>query len=283
MTNSTDAVTTAARQLGRLGYDTEHTDVGGAPAAVATPGPDAEDVLTDRRRHRGSPRAVALEPVDADADPVELVDAVAHAIRNDRLCLFLTRTDNGRDPDAAVNRVRDVLTDPVAAADVTDGNRTFYHLPNRIRLAEGGLALYRTDGPITDTPPAPTWHEETPEEDDSGRTGTDRKRLVFADGDRTVAVLDSAGELACPGPSRSDFPFSYHRGEDKRFHVRSRSGREVGTFTGVRAMRRSGFRPVPEPLVPEFAFERSPTDAWAVLGPDGRLVTARGNKTLDRD
>jgi len=248
----------------RLGYD---ASVETAPLASPTDG--ATPIA-------GDPAPVEATVLDG-TDPHEAVAVVARAASRDRVALLVAP-----DEDAG-RRLRDLLADPpVLRAESDTGARGFHTGADRVHLDEGGLALHVTrDGPPHPTP-AFEWDEEPePEAGDERRerTGTDRRRLVLAADGEVVTRLDGVGALACPGPSRERFTHHYRREDDRLFHVYDAGGTPAGVFAGVRAMRERGFHPVPAPVVPEHLFhdaERPPRRCWAVLGPDGGLVTDTG-------
>lgn len=214
-----------------------------------------------------------IEVVATDGDPVRVTTALGNARKRGRDVLFVP---DGPEPERSADRVVGVLSDPVGAKAVdADGYRTLYPGPDRVHLAEGGLAAVGTD----DLGPGPArsidfeWFEEPADRsgDASGadghddRTGSDDQRLVLEADGHAVAVVDGVDELSCPGPDRAAVPFYYRRGDDRLFHVFRSDGSPVGVFDGVRRMRRQGFVPIPAPLVPERELSGSPAGHWGVV------------------
>jgi hypothetical protein len=210
---------------------------GDGPAAVAVDG-SAPDAVTDR--------PLAVEPLagragvggrpspGGDTLALTVVARLAAAARDGQATLFVAA------PETAAT-VRDLLTEPFCCRARADGRRTFHSIPDRILLTDDSYACVRTDGGVT-------WREE-PAGSGPGDAGGDTRLVCEADG--TVrAALASVDALRCPGPEPTAFPFRYRRGDDKRMHVHDRE-RDLGTFTGVAAMKAHGYRPVPLPLVPE--------------------------------
>jgi hypothetical protein len=166
------------------------------------------------------------------ADPTVVVDAVAAAAKRGRFALLAA------DPDTA-REAHTVLTDPPGAASVDDeGNRTFYHVPDRLRVGSEGFGAVRADGPLT-------WRETR---DEAGVTGETTTRIVLEADGKVQAAFDAYTDLACPAPTA--FPYAYRRGSDKRIHV-TRAGREVGVYDSIRELKADAYVPVPDPLVPE--------------------------------
>jgi hypothetical protein len=246
------------------------------PAAVATPGPDADppvpvdgalalEPLETRSRVR---RARDAGPEQAPAvDPTRVVDGVAAAAARDLTVVFVVDA-------AGAAGVREVLTDPPAVRAVDgDGCRTFYDVPDRLST-DDGLACVRADEP-------PVWREESAtggitgrRTDDGATDGPPRRLVLTADGE-VQAAFDDHAALACPAPGA--FPYTYRRGDDGRMHVRNRAGREVGVYGTLRGLKADAYRPVPDPLVPE---THLPTGlrlrtAWtlAVVGDGVRFAT----------
>ena len=177
------------------------------------------------------PSTVSVECLETAA-PTPVVDAVAAAAHRGRFALLAV-------PASIAADVRGVLTDPPGAkARDERGNRTFYHVPDRLRVGPEGFGAIRADGELT-------WRERS---EPSGIQSEQTTRIhLEADGD-VQAVFDGYGEVACPTPAA--FPYHYRRDQDKRIHVRT-AEREVGVYTSIRAMKRDAYVPVPDPLVPE--------------------------------
>ena len=199
-------------------------------------------------------RDVAVEALPS-AEPTGVVDAVAAAAREGRFALLAADRRTARDAHA-------VLTDPPAVRSVDDdGHRTFYEVPDRLRVGDAGFGAVRADGDLL-------WREET----SGGVTGDRGVRLVLEADGRVQAAFDGYTALACPAPA--SFPYTYRREADKRIHVLDRDGREVGVYGSIRAMKANAYRPVPDPLVPEIHL---PDDvrlsrAWAVAVVEGDEV-----------
>lgn len=263
-----------------LGYDVARPDDG--PPAIATPTDRSRLPLAAAGRTTPGdpasgrrPAEVAVEPLAADAvTPTMLASRLWNDSRHDRLALFVV-------PASAAEDALAVLRSPALVRRRSPaGARSFFTGPDRVPLAEGGYAAVRTDArsPAVDW----DWSEEPatgpldPARDaargsdathvtDADAAGDDRRRLVCRVGGEPVAVLDGVDALSCP--PTSTFPFVYRRGSDRRFHLRTADGRAVGTFGGVAAMRRSGYHPVPMPLVPEHLLPADTRvgDAWLLL------------------
>jgi hypothetical protein len=166
------------------------------------------------------------------ADPTFIVDAVAAAAKRGRFALLAA------DPKTALE-AHTVLTDPPGAQRVDDdGNRTFYHVPDRLRVGDEGFGAIRADGDFI-------WRETC---DEAGITGDDATRIVLEADGKVQAAFDAYTNLACPAPTA--FPYAYRRGADKRIHV-TKDGREVGVYNSIREMKADAYVPVPDPLVPE--------------------------------
>jgi len=234
VTGELDAV---AAGLDTRGYDLTRPEDAGEPAAVATPRVDARPLLDHRPVDR---RPVAVER--GTRDPTTVLHRVAGAARDGRLCLFVAA------PETAA-AIREILTGG-GVREERNGCRAFYDVPDRVSCSDGSLGACRTDAELI-------WREEAI----GGRL-----RLVLFDGDHRAAVLEGIGALTDAGPDPAVFPYTYRRGSDKRLHVTDRSGREVGVFNTVRAMKGEAYRPVAEPLIPEHVFRASTrlSDAWAI-------------------
>lgn len=261
MSESLDRARVALRSRG---YTVTTPEDRAAPAAVATPGPDAappvpvdgglalESVATRSRVRRSS------DPATPAVDPTRVVDAVAAATDRGLACLFLV-------DERGAAAVREVLTDPPAVRAVdADGCRTFYDVPDRLSTGEG-LACVRADD-------APTWREEPVTDGVTGGAPPDGAsdpptRLVLAADGELHAAFDDYPSLACP--TAEAFPYTYRRGPDKRIHVRNREGREVGVYASLRGMRADAYRPVPDPLVPEVHLDGDLGTAWLLAVDDG--------------
>jgi hypothetical protein len=244
---STEAVVADLRERG---YDIERPHGPTTPAAVATGG-DPPAGRTDA--------PLAVEPL-AEATPLHLVARLADAARNGRAPLLVV---DDRDAETAL----DVLGEPLLVREETDGRRTFYTIPDRIRLTDGTLACVRTDGEFT-------WCETAPGGVTADRDGDAPPGLVLETDGRVVAAFDSVAGLTCPGPDPAAFPYRYARGDDRRIHVFDRD-REVGRYGGIAAMKANAYRPVPLPLVPEHHVRDDPALArhWLVATTDDRAVT----------
>jgi len=211
--------------LRERGYEIDRPSGSATPAAVATGG-DAPAAITDA--------PLAVEPLAA-VTPLHLVARLADAARSGHAPLLVV---DGADRDTA----REVLDAPLLVDEETDGRRTFYTVPDRIRLTDGTLACVRTDGGFT-------WRETEGGGITNDATDGDAPLVLETEG-RDVAAFDGVDGLTCPGPDPGAFPYRYARGEDKRIHVFDRE-REVGVYNGVAAMKANAYRPVPLPLVPE--------------------------------
>jgi hypothetical protein len=177
------------------------------------------------------PTDVSVEELPS-ADPTVVVDAVAAAAKRGQFALLVA------DPTTAAES-HAVLTDPPGAAKTdADGHRTFYHVPDRLRVGSEGFGAIRADGDLV-------WREA---HDEAGITGDAVTRIVLEADQKVHAVFDAYTDLACPTPTA--FPYAYRRGEDKRIHV-TKNGREVGVYTSIRDMKADAYVPVPDPLVPE--------------------------------
>lgn len=258
----------------RHGYEVDRPARSWLPEAIAT----LADETGGRPLFGDETAPVAVEPLDAsDVEPTTVVSRLWNNSNHGRRSLFVVPGD---DADALAATVVGLLSAPACVADeADDGCRTFYNGPDRIKLAGGGYALHKA------TDPDFQWFEVPDERDadTADRTGTDRRRVVLADGDEEVAVVDGVDGLGCP--PASTFPYSYRRNpRDKCFHVTDASGREVGVFTDVRSMRAAAYEPIPMPFVPEHLFDESVRSLWAVLVDDGegrRLYTADGRVPLE--
>ena len=236
MTGEFDAIAAA---LDARGYDVSSPEAPGEPVAIAIPdaGRRTRPLLDHRPVDR---RPVAVER--GTRDPTTVLHRVAGAARAGRLCLFVAT------PGTAA-AIRDVLAGG-GLCEERDGCRAFYDAPDRIACTDGSLGACRTDAELL-------WREAVV---------AGQRRLVLYDGDYRAVVLDGTDALADDGPAPAAFPYTYRRGSDKRLHVTDRSGREVGVFNTVRAMRSEAYRPVAEPLIPDHVFRASTrlSDAWAV-------------------
>ena len=189
------------------------------------------------------------------ADPTVVVDAVAAAAKRGRFALLAADPETAREAHA-------VLTDPPGAASVDgDGNRTFYHVPDRLRVGSEGFGAIRADGDLV-------WRET---HDAGGVTGEERTRIVLEADGTVQAVFDAYTDLACPSPTA--FPYAYRRGSDKRIHV-TKDGREVGVYTSIRELKADAYVPVPDPLVPEVHLPDGAELAgrWAIASVEGERV-----------
>ncbi|WP_255194885.1 hypothetical protein [Halorarius litoreus] len=235
-----DAVCTDLRSRG---YTIDRSADRGVPPAIARGG-DAPTAFTNL--------SIAVEPVTGD--PTTLVERAAHAARSDRAVLYVM----GSETAAAV---RDVLAEPRFVREERDGCRSFYHVPDRIRLGDG-FACVRADGPQT-------WREDPPGELGDGET---HPLVLLADGE-PLAALDSVAALTCPSPDVTAFPYRYRR-VDGTFRVERHDGREVGRYRTLRAMKANAYRPVPVPLVPEHHLQWG-TPAMALAVVDGGIEYER--------
>lgn len=211
--------------LADRGYETTRLPGTDQPAAVATGG-DPPNAVTDR--------PFSVEPLAA-ATPLGLVAPLAAAGADRRATLLVA------DPGTAAD-ARDILTDPFLRRPDVEGSRAFYAIPDRIRLTDDTYAAVAADGPLR-------WREEPATPGVTG-DGGDAPRLLLEGDDETLAALPSVDALACPGPDPDAFPYRYARAADKRIHVSDRDG-EIGSLSGITAMKSDGYRPVPLPLVPE--------------------------------
>jgi hypothetical protein len=202
--------------LRERGYEIERPSGSATPAAVATGG-DPPNAITDA--------PLAVEPL-AEVTPLHLVARLADAARNGRAPLLVV---DETDRDSA----REILDAPLLVVNETDGRRTFYAIPDRIRLTDGTLACVRTDGGFT-------WRETEGGGVTSDAADGDAPLVLETEG-RVVTAFDSVDGLTCPGPDPGAFPYRYARGEDKRIHVFGRE-REVGVYNGVAAMKANPYR-----------------------------------------
>lgn len=233
---------------------TQHQETG--PPAVATGG-TAPDAFADA--------PLGIEPVGS-ASALILVARLADNARAGRSTLFVA------DPDTAT-AAQALLADPFLCRAQRDGCRTFYSIPDRIRLTDDTYACVRTDDGIR-------WREEpadSPVPFGDGGTAADASappRLLLEAGGEILAALESVATLECPGPAPEAFPYRYTRGDDKRFHVFDRD-REVGRYSGTAAMKANAYHPVPLPLVPEHHLQenRHLAAAWGIAAVDGDSVT----------
>lgn len=226
--------------LADRGYETTRLSGAEQPAAVATGG-DPPDAVTDR--------PFSVEPL-AVATPLDLVARLSTAAADRRATLFVA------DPETAAE-AREILADPFLRRPDVEGSRAFYSIPDRIRLTDDTLAAVAADGDLR-------WREEPATSGVTGDGGDDPRLLLEADG-ALLSALPSVDGLACPGPDPDAFPYRYARGADRRIHVSDRDG-EIGTLSGITAMKSDGYRPVPLPLVPEHHLRENPHLArrWAV-------------------
>lgn len=237
--------------LADRGYETTRLSGTDQPAAVATGG-DPPDAVTDR--------PFSVEPL-AVATPLDIVARLAAAAAERRATLFVA------DPETAAD-AHEILADPFLRRPDADGSRAFYSVPDRIRLTDGTYAAVAADGPLQ-------WREEPATPGVTGDGGDSPRLLLEADGD-LLAALPSVDGLACPGPDPDAFPYRYARKADKRVHVSDRDG-EIGSLSGITAMKSDGYRPVPLPLVPEHHLRENPHLArrWAVATVDDGEVSYR--------
>ena len=245
------AAVAVVRDFERRGYEVTWPTDRGEPDCLLRPGEGVEPPLAGIE----TSGEIAVEAL-ASADPTVVVDAVAAAAREDRFALLAADRRTARAAHAA-------LTDPPALRSVDDdGHRTFYEVPDRIRVGDRGFGAVRADGDLR-------WREET----GGGVTGDHDTRLVLEADGRIHAAFDDYTALACPSPGA--FPYTYRREGDKRFHVRNRDGHEVGVYDSVRAMKANAYRPVPDPLVPEIHLPDGVrlSRAWALaVIEDGEVV-----------
>lgn len=254
------AVDPVLADLQERGYVvTQHEERG--PPAIATGG-TAPDAFADA--------PLGVEPLGA-ASPLTVVARLADNARAGRSTLFVA------DPDTAA-ATRQLLADPFLCRAERDGCRSFYTIPDRIRLPDDTYACVRTDDELR-------WREEPADSpvpfgdggaphDGTTEDGATPPRLLLEAGGEILAVLDSVASLECPGPDPDAFPYRYSRGEDKRFHVFDRE-REVGRYSGTAAMKTNAYHPVPLPLVPEHHLQanRHLAEAWGIAVVDGDDVT----------
>ncbi len=223
------------------GYDVRRPTDGGEPPGVAVPTDTADPPVGD------GTRPIGIEPV-REPTPTTVLSRVWANRRDGRDTLFVVPD---RDTHAELT---DLLRPPVGvAAEDAHGCRTFFNGPDRVPLAGGGYAA-------VEGRPDLTWRE-TPAESRTGRSGSDDHRLELRADGAMVATFNGTDALGCP--PREAVPFRYERGADKLFRVIDATGRVVGTFTGVKALR-TRFTPVPMPLVPEHMFDRSIAGHWDV-------------------
>jgi len=228
--------------LADRGYEVTPLSGPAQPAAVATGG-EAPNAVTDR--------PFSVEPL-AVATPLDLVATLAAAAADRRATVFVADSETAA-------AARTILTDPFLRRPDTEGSRAFYAIPDRIRLTDDTYAAVGADGRAD-----LRWREEPATPGVTGGGGDDPRLLLEADGD-TLAVLPSVDALACPGPDPDAFPYRYARGDDKRVHVSDRDG-EIGSLSGISAMKADGYRPAPLPLVPEHHLRENAHLArrWAV-------------------
>jgi hypothetical protein len=226
--------------LADRGYETARLPGTDQPAAVATGG-DPPGAVTDR--------PFSVEPL-AVATPLDLAARLSTAAAERRATLFVA------DPETAAD-ARQILTEPFLRRPDADGSRAFYSIPDRIRLTDDTYAAVAADGDLR-------WREEPATPGVTGDAADDPRLLLEAHGD-LLAALPSVDGLACPGPDPDAFPYRYARGADRRIHVSDRDG-EIGTLSGITAMKADGYRPVPLPLVPEHHLRENPHLArrWAI-------------------
>lgn len=235
-----------------------------ATAGVAA---DSTDATPEALLTAGS--TVAIEPL-WEADPTTVLSRVWNNRTNDRATLFVVPNR-----DAAAT-VEELLSPPVGIAAVDDAGRRFHTGPDRIPLDEGGYAAVPTGAPLVwresqtaseDLTPALSVSDDGPRSSEEstakGGSTSDTPWLELRAGETVLARLDGVDALACP--PRARFPYAYHRDQDKQIRVLDFAGRPVQRYTGIAAMRRGGFRPVPAPLVPEHMFDGLTTGQWAVL------------------
>lgn len=242
---------TVADHVEPRGYESTWPTDRGDPDCLLRPTGRAESPLAGIETNA----VLAVESLPA-ADPTVVVDTVAAAAREGRFALLAADRRTAVDAHA-------VLTDPPAVRAVDGGgHRTFYGVPDRIRVGDAGFGAVRADGDLR-------WREES----GGGVTGERGTRLILEADGRVHAAFEDYAALACPAPGA--FPYTYRREGDKWFHVRNRDGREVGVYGSVRAMKADAYRPVPDPLVPEIHLPRDVrlSQAWAVaVVEDGDVV-----------
>ena len=210
---------------------------------------------------------VAIEPLP-EVDPTTVLSRLWNNRTNDRATLFVVPSRE------ATDTVEELLSPPVGIAAVDDDGRRFHLGPDRVPLDEGGYAAVPTGDPLVwresqtapeDLGPALSVPEDgsgVPEES-AAMDASDTTWLELRAGETVLARLEGVDALACP--PRARFPYAYHRDGDKQIRVLDFAGRPVQRYTGIAAMRRGGFRPVPAPLVPEHMFDGSTAGWWAVL------------------
>jgi len=279
-------LTTGIDRCRRVGATVDRREGSAEPPAVARPAPEAaadgsasgsDGGLAGRDGRAPAPetvltagRPVAIEPLP-EADPTTTLSRLWHNRTNGRATLFVVPS---RDAADAAERL---LSPPAGVAGVDGGRRRFHTGPDRVPLDEGGYAAVPTGDPLV-------WREsQTPPEDltpalsvpgegsgspaqgstAAGGGGSDAPWLELRAGETLLARLDDVDALACP--PRASFPYAYHRDRDKQIRVLDFAGRPVQRYTGITAMRRGGFRPVPAPLVPEHMFDGPTAGWWAVL------------------
>ena len=279
-------LTTGIDRCRRVGATVDRREGSAEPPAVARPAPAAaadgsasgsDGGLAGRDGRAPAPetvltagRPVAIEPLP-EADPTTTLSRLWHNRTNGRATLFVVPS---RDAADAAERL---LSPPAGVAGADDGRRRFHTGPDRVPLDEGGYAAVPTGDPLV-------WREsQTPPEDltpglsvpgegsgspaqgstAAGGGGSDAPWLELRAGETLLARLDDVDALACP--PRASFPYAYHRDRDKQIRVLDFAGRPVQRYTGITAMRRGGFRPVPAPLVPEHMFDGPTAGWWAVL------------------
>jgi len=207
-----------------------------------------------------SGRSVAIEPIP-EPDPTLVLSRLWNDRTNDRATLFVA-------PDRETAEwIETLLAPPVGVRTSDDEGRTFYAGPDRVSLAEGGYAAVPA-GAALEWREATTAREpvslvvEDGNDDEKRASGSGPWLDLLAD-DEAVVRLDGVGALDCP--SRSRFPYAYHRDREKQIRVVDFAGRPVQRYTGIGAMRDGGFQPVPAPLVPEHMFDGAIDGWWAVL------------------
>lgn len=236
----------------------------------------------ERPETRAEPPAIAtrgdhhfgIEPLTADdATPTTVVSRIGHALERDRRALFVVGDDS---TEAAL---RELLAEPALLVADADGRRTFHAGPDRIPLESGGYACLHYDGPDepdivwreTDTPlgPVPSVADVDPTAlTDEGTPAI--PRLVCELDGRVVAVFGGVESLRTP--PETAVPYRYRRDpHDKQFRVfRTDDDVVVETCSGISALKRAGYHPLPMPLVPEHVLGSGARigDAWALLRVD---------------